>query len=244
MSLIPFSPRLVLPLMIFLGVSIVGVRVGDVWDTLTTGKLFSPVQKVEAANDKAGEKKPEAPASSSTTASTKPDEKAPTGKPAEKTVEKPAEKSAEKPPEKPAPAGSGSSSPESDLYKQLAGRREQLDKRAADLDEREALALVTEQRVDQKIKEMEVLRNQLQALVGQAGAAQQAQIENLVKIYEIMKPKEAAKIFEALELPVLLGVIQKMKPARTAAVMAEMNPEKAKEITVALTRQDQLPQVK
>jgi flagellar motility protein MotE (MotC chaperone) len=59
-----------------------------------------------------------------------------------------------------------------------------------------------------------------------------------------MKPKEAAKIFETLEMPVLLGVVQKMKPARTAAVMAEMNPEKAKDVTIALTKQDQLPQVK
>lgn len=49
---------------------------------------------------------------------------------------------------------------------------------------------------------------------GQAEAAQQAQLENLVKIYEIMKPKEAAKIFETLDMPILPGVVQKMKPAR------------------------------
>jgi flagellar motility protein MotE (MotC chaperone) len=112
------------------------------------------------------------------------------------------------------------------------------------MDSREAMIKVAEQRVDQKIKEMEILRAQLQTMVSQADAAQQTQIENLVKIYETMKPKEAARIFEALDMHVLLGVVQRMKPARTAAVMAEMAPEKAKEITVALTKQDQLPQIK
>ena len=81
-------------------------------------------------------------------------------------------------------------------------------------------------------------------MVGTANEAQQAQLENLVKIYETMKPDEASRILETLDMPILLGVIQRMKPARTAPIMAKMNPEKAKEITSALTKQDQLPQIK
>jgi flagellar motility protein MotE (MotC chaperone) len=136
------------------------------------------------------------------------------------------------------------SAAEMDVLKQLSDRREQLEKRSHDLDTREALLKVTEQRIDQKMKEMAALRQQVQALVDQAGGAQQAQLDNLVKIYETMKPDEAAKIFDTLDMPVLLGVIQRMKPARTAAIMAKMPPEKAKEVTIALTKQDQLPQVK
>jgi flagellar motility protein MotE (MotC chaperone) len=77
-----------------------------------------------------------------------------------------------------------------------------------------------------------------------ANAAQQTQLDNLVKIYETMKAKEAAKIFESLDMPTLLGVVERMKPARVAVIMAEMNPEKAKDITVALTKKDQLPALK
>ena len=119
-----------------------------------------------------------------------------------------------------------------------------LDKRAKELDTREALIKVAEQRVDQKIKEMEKLRQQLQAMVNQVGETQAAQLDNLVKIYETMKPKDAAKIFEALDMPVLLNVIQRMKPKSVAPIMASMAPQKAKEVTVALTKQDQLPQAK
>lgn len=232
------TPRLLLPLMIFTALLVVGFRVGDIWDSITNGKLFSPVQQVQAAEEaKPAEKKEAAATTPEAKAETKTEEKKPA------TDTKPEEKKEASTPASPPPAKT-SGSPESDLYKQLLGRRDQLDKRAQEIEEREAMVLVAEKRVDQKIQEMDVMRKQLQTLLGQANAAQQAQLENLVKIYEIMKPKEAAKIFETLEMPILLGVVQKMKPARTASVMAEMNPEKAKEITTALTKQDQLPQVK
>jgi len=221
------QPKVLLPLMIFVGVLMVGVRAGDVWTALTQDAPFPAVQQAQAS----AEKKAEEHAKPAAEETKKDEAKQETAKKTDERTER------REPPRE-------SSSPESDLYKQLMGRRDQLDKRSQDLDEREALATVAEKRIDQKIKEMEVMRKQLETLVGQASASQQAQLENLVKIYEIMKPKEAAKIFETLEMPVLLGVVQKMKPARTAAVMAEMNPEKAKDITVALTKQDQLPQVK
>ncbi len=232
---LPFTlhPRVLLPLMIMTALLMVGVRLDGVWDTLTEGKLYSAVRQVQASGH---DKKDEA-------------KKTDVPKIEEPKMAAPAPKADEKKEDKAAapvvaPAVKEKVSPENELYRQLQGRREQLDKRAQDLDAREALTFVAEKRIEQKIKEMEGLRTQLQTLVGQASEAQQAQLDNLVKIYEIMKPKEAAKIFETLELPILLGVVQKMKPARTAAVLAEMNPEKAKEITTALTKQDQLPQVK
>ncbi|HBM90716.1 MAG TPA: hypothetical protein DD400_02400 [Rhodospirillaceae bacterium] len=220
MRFFKIPPRFLLPLMIFVSVLIVGLRVGDVWRATTTGEIFSPVQKVQAEEKAKHEQKPKkeeakAPEAAAATASDAPS----------------------------APAQE-ESTPENDLYKQLAGRRDQLDSRAKTLDAREAVIKVAETRVDQKLREMETLRAQLQSLLGQASEAQTTQLEKLVKIYETMKPKEASRIFETLDLSVLLNVVQRMKPARTAAIMAQMDPLKAKEITVALTRRDQLPEVK
>lgn len=210
------QPRHFLSLLVLLCFLVAGVRLNNIWDILINGKLFQGTPPVQAATEP-------------------------------KVEEKKEEKKEER--KEPAPRVSKGEETEltvgeMELAKQLSSRRDQLDQRSQALDTREALLRVAEQRVDEKIKELEILRTQLQAMVNQVSGVQQAQIDNLVKIYETMKPKEAAKIFETLELPVLLGVVQKMKPQRTAAVMAEMSPEKAKEITVALTRQDQLPQIK
>lgn len=223
------NPRHLLPLMIFVGVLIVGVRVGDVWDAAASGKMFTRSAQAETKSD-AAPAPVVAPATSGASVS---------------TVAPPVEKSVSPVRGLTSPSDDSEVSPaEMEVLKQLSDRREQLEKRGRDLDVRESLIKVAEQRVDQKITEMEKLRLQLQSMINQVGEAQAVQIENLVKIYETMKPKEAARIFETLDMPVLLGVIQRMKPARTAPIMAEMAPEKAKELTVALTKQDQLPQLK
>lgn len=219
------NPRYLLPMMILLGVLIIGMRVDDMWDALSSGHMFTPTAQAETKSDAKPEaQQPPAPAS-----------KEEAGKPTDTAVSTPSAP----------PTDDGDVSPaEMEVLKQLSDRREQLEKRSKELDSRDALIKIAEQRVDQKIKEMGTLRLQLQSMVNQVSEAQATQISNLVKIYETMKPDEAARIFETLDTPVLLGVIERMKPARTAPILAKMAPEKAKEVTIALTKQDQLPQIK
>ena len=216
------NPRFLLPLIIFVSVLVIGVRVGDIWDAVYSGKMVSaPPAMADTKSDVA------APTPGS-------DAPAPTIK-TDPLINKPAT---------PPPDEADVSPAEMQLLEQLSQRRAQLDQRSKELDTHESLIKITEQRVDQKIKEMDKLRTQLQTMVNQLNETQTAQAENLVKIYETMKPEEAARIFETLDLPILIGVIQRMKPARTAPIMAKMAPEKAKDLTIALTKQDQLPQVK
>lgn len=220
------NSRFLFSLIFFTGLAVLFVRVGDVWSAIDTGHFFSRAAFAETA-----------PSNSTP--------------PTAETDKKPAVQSD---PVVPGQDSSGSahynmddqdrSPAEMEVLNQLSQRREELDNRNKDLDTREDLIKVAEQRVDQKIKEMETLRGQLQSMVNQVSEGQATQIENLVKIYETMKPDEAARIFETLDMPVLLGVIQRMKPTRTAPILAKMAPEKAKEVTVALSHQDQLPQIK
>jgi len=56
-----------------------------------------------------------------------------------------------------------------------------------------------------------------------------------------MKPRDAARIFEELDMDTLLLVAERMKERKLAPLMAQMNPEKAKEMTVELARLRQLP---
>ena len=227
MRYLSLSPRLLLPLIMLIGVLVVGMRVDDIWTAAEEGRLFSRSALAQTKAD-GGDKATESNAPAA----------------AQKTVDE-ASPSMPSPATAAAPPVDEDSSPaEMEVLKQLSARRETLDRRAKDLDTREALIKITEQRVDQKIKEMETLRQQLLTMVNQVGEAQAAQYGNLVKIYETMKPDEAAKIFETLDMPTLLGVVQRMKPKSTAPIMAKMAPDKARELTIALTRQDQLPQIK
>jgi flagellar motility protein MotE (MotC chaperone) len=123
---------------------------------------------------------------------------------------------------------------EIELLQDLAKRRDDLDKRAAALDRREALLTATEQRMDEKLAELKAVQAQIEAGLQQQKDAQDAQYKSLVKTYETMKPKDAARIFDTLEMDVLIEVAQRMKERSLAPVLAAMDATKAQAVTVEL----------
>ncbi len=131
---------------------------------------------------------------------------------------------------------------EINTLQQLAERRATLDARQEELDAREGMLQAAEDRINKKIEEMRILEGTIQKLVKTHDDQQDAKVASLVRIYENMKPKDAARIFEELDLDTLLLVAERMKERKLAPVMAQMNPEKAKEVTVELARLRRLPE--
>ena len=132
---------------------------------------------------------------------------------------------------------------EIDLLQQLAERRQVLESREQEFELRTGLLAAAESRIDKKVEELKVLRETISGLIKTFDAQQDAKLLSLVKIYENMKPKEAARIFEALEMDTLLEVAERMKERKLAPIMAKMDPEKARDMTVELSRLRRLPPV-
>ncbi len=130
---------------------------------------------------------------------------------------------------------------EIDLLQKLAARRAEIERQAEALEERRLLLTAVESRVDGKIEELKALQVMIQELLVQHDEKEEAQFASLVKIYENMKPKDAARILEQLDMVVLLEVIGRMKERKTAPVLAMMDPEKAKAITLELANRRTLP---
>ena len=133
---------------------------------------------------------------------------------------------------------------EMELLQQLAERRRVLDQRAAEIDQRWALLSAAEERVQLKIDELADLQFTIENLLIQHDEQEEAQMQSLVKIYENMKPKDAARIFEELDMVVLLEVVDRMKERKVAPVLAKMNPDRAKSITLELAQRRELPVAK
>lgn len=109
------------------------------------------------------------------------------------------------------------------------------------LDEREQLVAAMEKRVDAKLAELKQIQGRLEELAGQYSEREEKEYQRLVKIYEAMEPKDAARIFEELDPPVLLRVISRMKERKTAPILAEMNPKTARYVTTHMAERRQLP---
>lgn len=128
------------------------------------------------------------------------------------------------------------------VLQQLAERRRQLDAREKELDQRQALLLAAQKEISEKYKELDALRGEIKSLLGQQSEEQEKQLTSLVKVYEGMKPKDAAAILDELDAAVLMQVMSRMSERKMSPILAEMRPEVAREVTRRLAIQRKLPE--
>ena len=117
------------------------------------------------------------------------------------------------------------------VLERLGERRDALDSRETELNMREDLIAAAEKRLDERTAALKALEDKINALVAEKKTAEQQQFVAIVAMYEQMKPKDAATIFNQLEMPVLLKVARAMSPRKMGPILARMDPMKAKNVT-------------
>jgi flagellar motility protein MotE (MotC chaperone) len=122
------------------------------------------------------------------------------------------------------------------LLQDLRQRRQELDMRAASVAARESVLAATQQKLTARVAELQALQQKLEGLDAAQKQKEEAGWQGLVKLYESMKPKDAATIFNDLSMPVLLQLMDRMKDGKAALVMAAMTPDKARDVTAELAQ--------
>ncbi|MBL4639575.1 MAG: hypothetical protein JKY57_03485 [Kordiimonadaceae bacterium] len=136
--------------------------------------------------------------------------------------------------------------PDSDelrILNQLRQRRIKLEQREQQIELQAQLLSSTEKQIDDKILRLEVLETQIKGHLRLFEDRQDDQLKSIVKVYETMKPKDAAPRFEGLALQTQLDLVQRMKPSKVAALMAKMTPRKASALTTELATRAQPPRL-
>lgn len=131
---------------------------------------------------------------------------------------------------------------EIEMLQSLMERRETLDLRARELDIRGNLLSAAELRIDEKIVRLKSIEATIQELLARHDDQEEKKLRSLVRIYESMKPKQAARIFEELDIDILIDVAERMNERKFAPILAQMNPERAKTVTVEIRTRRQLPE--
>ena len=223
------TPRLrLLPSVIVATSALLGLKLVDLWSDGSAAFAAASAQTPAATPPAAAQPPTAAPA----------DKDAPPAAPAPKdgaaaAPPAPAAQAAAK-----APDPLQMSSQEIDELQQLSQRRIELDKRAADLNERDVLMQATEKRIDEKIAKLEALQKSIQGSVKQEDAQDNARVQSLAHMYEQMKPQDAARILDQLDVPVVITMLSSMRELKAAPILAAMDPAKAKEVTLVLTAKD------
>ncbi|MBP0492494.1 MotE family protein [Pararoseomonas indoligenes] len=125
---------------------------------------------------------------------------------------------------------------ERDLLGNLRERRTQMEAREAAIAAREAVLAAAERRLTARLDEMAALKSRLEALERGRGEREEAGWRGLVKTYESMRPRDAATVFDDLEISVLVQIVHRMREAKTAPILGAMRPDRARTLTAELAR--------
>ena len=128
------------------------------------------------------------------------------------------------------------SAAEREVLESLLARRKQLDELEKQLQLREKLLQAAEKRVEERIGELKAIEAKIESSFGKREEERKAQMQNVVSMYENMKPKRAARIFDKLEMSVLIDVVKQMKTRKMAPILAAMDAKVAQRLTVELAR--------
>ena len=159
------------------------------------------------------------------------------------SVEKPKEEEA-----KPAPEvakadttmhpeqGQAVSASERAILERLQARRQELEARAREIDIRESLLKAAEKRAEGRVEEMKAIESRITGVAAQKSEEEAARFKGIITMYEGMKPKDAAKVFDRLEMPVLFDIASQIAPRKMADILGQMSPEVAERLTVEMAR--------
>jgi flagellar motility protein MotE (MotC chaperone) len=122
------------------------------------------------------------------------------------------------------------------VLERLQSRRQEIETRAREIDIRESLMKSAEKRIEGRIEEMKAAEARISVTSQQKNEADAARFKGLVTMYEAMKPKDAAKVFDRLELSVLFEIASQIAPRKMSDIMGQMQPEAAERLTVEMAR--------
>jgi flagellar motility protein MotE (MotC chaperone) len=120
------------------------------------------------------------------------------------------------------------------VLERLQERRTELDARARELDLRENLLKAAEKRLEGRVGELKDIEARVNNVLKTKDEGEAARFKNLVTMYENMKAKDAAKIFDRLDLRILVEVATQLNPRRMSDILAQMTAETAERLTVEL----------
>ena len=181
----------------------------------------------------------------------------------EEKASEPALKVSDKPPDAPKLEVAGAAIPlepgriaspgERAVLERLQTRRQELDTRSREMEMRENLLKAAEKRLEDKVAELKDAEGRVNTAMGTRDKVEAERFKGIVSMYENMKPKDAARIFDRLDMKILVDVSTQIKPQKMSEILAQMSPDNAERLTVELANRasakpktqnpDQLPKI-
>lgn len=136
----------------------------------------------------------------------------------------------------PAAAPDPAAQAERALLEQLRARRTEIEAREQAVAAQEVMLQAAERRLARRVEELTALQQRLEGLDRARGEREEAGWRGLVRTYEAMRPRDAAAIFNELDMAVLVEILDRMGERKAAPVIGAMRPDQARQVTAELAR--------
>jgi flagellar motility protein MotE (MotC chaperone) len=122
------------------------------------------------------------------------------------------------------------------VLERLQARRQELEARAREIDIRESLLKAAEKKMETKVEELKGVESRIGVATQQKTDADAARFKGIITMYESMKPKDAARVFDRLEMSVLFEIASQIAPRKMSDILGLMSPEAAERLTTEMAR--------
>lgn len=117
------------------------------------------------------------------------------------------------------------------ILQDLAKRREALNLKDKEIEKKALQLKITEEEIQKKLEQLQAYETKLRNLMQEYSAKEKEKLMTLVKLYTSMKPKDAARIFNTLDIELSTAILNEMKPSASSAILSQMDAQKAKAVT-------------
>lgn len=124
--------------------------------------------------------------------------------------------------------------PPAALARALLEREEQVRLQEDVLRDRQAALALANAAIDRRMGELKAAEASLKATVALVDGAAEDDITRLTRVYESMKPADAAALFETMSPEFAAGFLARMQPEAAAAVMSGLSPQTAYAVSVVV----------
>ncbi|HPF70697.1 MAG TPA: hypothetical protein PLQ13_08520 [Candidatus Krumholzibacteria bacterium] len=123
------------------------------------------------------------------------------------------------------------------VFQDMAAERDRIQREKEELLQTRQSVAVQEKVLEQSRQRLESVIAELEQKQAVFAQEREASAARLAKMYEAMKPEQAAPIIAALEMDVILDIMSRMKERPAAKILAKMDAGLAAQISTRLSAQ-------
>lgn len=128
-----------------------------------------------------------------------------------------------------------------EILRSLNRERELVEAQKEEIEKRKAEMALAAERLEVEKASLTELKTSIEELLARIEASQTEDLDRLIQFYKNMKPEDAARIIDDLDIETTIMILGEMNPRLAAPILAKVSPVRARAVSKIILERSQLP---